>query len=144
MKNIYKSKLSIKKAVFLLSLFAALLAANLSLQAQITIQLGTGTTASANTEASPVNGYYNWMHYQTVYTAAEINAMGISVASTIDSIGYFVTVVPAGGVPNYRIRMANTTATNCAAYIPLGPLTTLDTVYTNAAPTWTAGTWNMK
>lgn len=102
------------------------------------IQLGTGTTTSGNTEASPVNGYYNFTHYQTVYTAAEINGAGITGPAMINSIAYYVTAVPAGGLPNYDIRMANTASTDCASYIT----DPVSSVYFNAAPTWTAGTWN--
>src|SRR4051812_6285583 len=110
----------------------------LSPQAQ-TIQIGTGVQTSGNTTASPINGYFNFMRYQTVYTAAEINALGVSGASDITTIGYYVTAPPAGGVPNYVIRMANTSAADASAHVA-DPLTT---VYTNVAgPTFVANSWN--
>ncbi|MEP6675968.1 MAG: GEVED domain-containing protein [Ferruginibacter sp.] len=104
------------------------------------ITLGTGTTASANTEASPISGYYNYIRYQTVYTKAEINAAGITSAGNITSLAYFVTAVPAGGVPNWEIRMANTTATDCLTH----NAATVTNVYTSALPTFTANAWNTK
>ena len=104
------------------------------------ITLGTGTTASTNTEASPINGFYNYTRYQTVYTKAEINAAGINGPAQITSLAYFVTVVPAGGVPNWEIRMANTTAVDASTHNAAA----VTNVYTSALPTFVANTWNTK
>lgn len=81
--------------------------------AQTTVTLGTGVTQSGEDEnMGPVNGYYAYMRYQVVYTAAEIIAAGGSVG-TITQFGWNVATVPdAGEVPGYKIRMANTTATD--------------------------------
>ncbi len=109
----------------------------IALRAQ-TIQLGTGVSTSGNTTASPVNGYYEYMRYQTVYTAAEINAQGIFGPIAITNMAYYLISVPDSVLKNYEVRMANTLAVNCAAHVA-DPLTT---VYFNAAPSWTANTWN--
>ncbi|MES2621689.1 MAG: GEVED domain-containing protein, partial [Bacteroidota bacterium] len=130
MKQNYK--LSTRLQLLLVCLLAAL-----SSGAQ-TIQLGSGPSTTGNTTASPVNGYYNFMHYQTVYTAAEINAQGVFGASNITTLAYNITAIPAGGLPNYEIRMANTASTNCAAHVA----DALTTVYSNVAPSFTPNSWN--
>jgi hypothetical protein len=87
-----------------------------------TITLGSGTATSVdNTTGNglgPVNGYYAYMRYQVVYTAAEIIAAGGSAGgNNITQFGWNVAAVPGGStLPNYRVRMANTTATNSASH----------------------------
>jgi hypothetical protein len=103
-----------------------------------TIQLGTGTTASGNTTASPVNAYYAYMHYQTIYTAAELNAAGITGPHNLTSLAYYVTVAPAGGLTNFNLSIGGTALTSITA-APTDPVTV---VYSNSTPTWTINTWN--
>jgi len=86
------------------------------LKAQTTVTLGSGTTTStANTTGAglgPVNAYYEYMHFQVVYTAAEITAAGGS-AGAVTQFGWNVsTASPV--LPNYKVRMAQTSATDSA------------------------------
>lgn len=88
--------------------------------AQTIVTIGSGEDTSIdNTTSSglgPVNGYYAYMHYQVVYTAEEIISAGGSVG-TVAQFGWNVATVPGGEeLPNYKIRMANTSATNSASH----------------------------
>lgn len=83
-----------------------------------TATLGSGTAVSVANSGSglgPVNSYYHYMHYQVVYTAAEITAAG-GAAGLISQFGWNVYTASAVVLPNYRIRMAQTTATNSATH----------------------------
>lgn len=105
-----------------------------------TVTLGSGTAVSVANSGNglgPVNSYYAYMHYQVVYTAAEITAAG-GTAQNISQFGWNVSTSPGTALPNYRIRMALTTATNSAAH----NTSALTEVY-NASYTSTTTGFNM-
>src|SRR5262245_58478295 len=84
--------------LFYLFLFAAMLLQNHgSAQSFITIGTGTGTTSTS--EACPVNIYYRSLHIQYMYTAAEINALGIVGPQLLDSIAFDVVSKPLNNPP---------------------------------------------
>src|SRR5690606_9666401 len=65
----------------------------------------------------PVSQYYNYMHFQVVYTAAELIAAGApSGGGPITSFGWNVSSAPNNAIPNYSVRMANVAATNSATH----------------------------
>lgn len=105
---------------------------------QITITLGTGTTAGGSTTAGPINQYYRSLHCQIVYTAAELNAAGIC-GGIINKLGFYVNSGTTYPLPNYTIKMGHTTAPNVAIYNGTG----LTTVYTTPSYTPTAGGFDM-
>jgi len=83
-----------------------------------TATLGSGTAVSNATSASglgPVSSYYAFMRYQVVYTASEITAAG-GVAGNISQFGWNVSIPSGVVLPNYKIKLAQTTATNAAAH----------------------------
>ncbi|KGO86723.1 hypothetical protein Q765_08825 [Flavobacterium rivuli WB 3.3-2 = DSM 21788] len=83
-----------------------------------TVTLGSGTEVSVADSGSglgPVNSYYAYMHYQVVYTAAEITAAG-GATGTISQFGWNVATPSVVTLPNYKIRLAQTTATNSATH----------------------------
>ncbi|MXN90052.1 T9SS type A sorting domain-containing protein [Flavobacterium sp. Sd200] len=83
-----------------------------------TATLGSGTATSVANSGSglgPVNSYYAYMHYQVVYTAAEITAAG-GASGLVSQFGWNVSTPSAVVLPNYSIKMAQTTATNSAAH----------------------------
>lgn len=102
--------------------------------------LGTGTLATGSTTAAPVNIYYQSLHGQSVYTAAEINAAGISGALQITQIGFYVASAPSRALPNFVIRMKHTTDANVASW---QTSTGMETVYSTASYTPTAGGFDM-
>lgn len=77
-----------------------------------TITLGTGTATNAYNEPSPVNITRDRSVSWTVYTAAELNAAGITGPADINRMGYFVTNIPVNTIPGYTISMKHTTAQN--------------------------------
>src|SRR5690554_6535194 len=62
-----------------------------------TVTLGSGTNVSDATfgNVGPVSQYYNYMHFQVVYTAAELIAAGApSGGGPITSFGWNVSSAP--------------------------------------------------
>lgn len=102
------------------------------------IILGTGATTNTTTTASPINIWFRSLRYQTVYTAAELQAAGAAPGQILQ-IGWYVTQIPAYDLPNYTIKMKNTTATDASTHDG----TNLQTVYTNTLYAPTAGGWDM-
>jgi len=102
------------------------------------IILGSGTTVNTTTTASPINIWYRSLRYQTVYTAAELQAAGAAPGQILQ-MGWYVTQVPTYDMPNYSIKMKHTTATNAAVHDGVG----LTQVYSNVLYAPTAGGWDM-
>ncbi|NJN77023.1 MAG: hypothetical protein HC803_00735 [Saprospiraceae bacterium] len=102
------------------------------------IILGSGTTVNTTTVASPINIWYRSLRYQTVYTAAELQAAG-AAPGLILQMGWYVTQVPLNAMPNYTISMKHTSATNAATHDGTG----LQQVYNNPLYATTAGGWDM-
>ena len=94
------------------------------------VNLGTGTSVTSTNMLSPINNSYKSIHGQSVYTAVELNAAGITGPVYISHFGFYPVGVPNLALPNFVIRMKHTSATNSASWIDG---TDLQTVYTNAA-----------
>lgn len=104
------------------------------------VTIGTGTTATGTSEASPINIYYESLHGQSIYTAAELNAAGMIGAQNITQLGFYVVTVPSLALPNFVIRMMATTDTNVANW---QTATDMQTVYTNSSYLPVAGDYHM-
>lgn len=100
------------------------------------VSLGTGTSTTGISEASPINIWYQSLHGQSVYTAAEINAAGMSGPVEITKIGFYIASAPVRALPNFVIRMKHTSDTTVANW---QSVTGMTTVYSNASYTPTAG-----
>lgn len=88
---------------------------NLSAQSII---IGTGTSTSNGSASDPIDGFFQSMRYQTVYTATELSAAGLTGGSNLTALGFSISEDYAGGVlGNYTIRLAHTSATNAASHI---------------------------
>lgn len=94
-----------------------------------TITIGSGTAINGITTASPVNIDSRRQVSQTVYTAAELNAAGITGPATINQMGYFITNIPIYNIPGYTIQMKHTTATNAGGNLN-GGYTTVKNAFT--------------
>ncbi len=101
--------------------------------------IGTGTSSNGTTAACPINVYYESLHGQSVYTAAELNAVGIYGSIDITQIGFNVTGLPTKAMPSYIIRMGHTSATDVTSWIATG----LTTHWTSTSYQPTATGWNM-
>ncbi|MGI6198171.1 MAG: C25 family cysteine peptidase, partial [Candidatus Cloacimonadaceae bacterium] len=103
------------------------------------VVLGTGTSSTGTSVASPINVYYQSLHGQSVYTKAELNAAGVIGPIYITQIGFNITGLPTKAMPNYVIRMGHTTASNVANWISTG----LTRVWSSTSYQPTATGWNM-
>jgi uncharacterized membrane protein len=70
--------------------------------------IGTGTYSAAGSTANPLSIYYKSLHGQSVYTAAELAAAGVSGSVSITHVGFNVSQVPLYALPNFIIRMKHT------------------------------------
>ncbi|HOC94913.1 MAG TPA: S8 family serine peptidase [Candidatus Cloacimonadota bacterium] len=102
--------------------------------------IGSGTGTTATTEGCPINIYKKSLHGQSVYTAAELNAAGLYGPTDITQLGFYVATAPALALPNFRMRMKHTTATDVANWISADELTT---VYSSASYQPVAGDWDL-
>ncbi|MCB5255871.1 MAG: C25 family cysteine peptidase [Candidatus Cloacimonadaceae bacterium] len=101
--------------------------------------IGNGTSNTSTSTASPINVWYKSLHGQAVYTAAELNAAGLSGSAMITQLGFNVTGLPGRSMPNYIVRMAHTSATDVSSWIQTG----LETVFTFASYQPATTGWNM-
>ncbi len=102
--------------------------------------IGSGTGTTPTTEGCPINIYKKSLHGQSVYTAAELNAAGLYGPTDITQLGFYVATAPALALPDFRMRMKHTTATDATNWISADGLTT---VYSSASYQPVAGDWDM-
>ncbi|MBW6515226.1 MAG: choice-of-anchor D domain-containing protein [Candidatus Cloacimonetes bacterium] len=101
---------------------------------------GTGTAVNTTTGAAPINIYYRSLRGQMVYSAAELQAAGITPGSWLSHFGFYPTAAPLYNLPNFRIRMMNTTATDASAHIDIS---SEYNVYFNALYAPVVGDWDI-
>jgi hypothetical protein len=100
----------------ILLLFLGLFLCFTSTNAQF-ITIGAGTTTTNGTGSDPIDGYFNSVRYQVVYTAAELTAAGLPAGSTLTGIGWSVSEDYGGGVlGSYTVRLGHTASVNSAAH----------------------------
>jgi subtilisin family serine protease len=104
------------------------------------VVIGSGTGSNGVTDGAPINVYYQSLHGQSVYTAAELNAAGVFGPVQINQIGFNVTGLPSLAMPNYLVRVGHTTATDVASWIPA---TNLSAVWSAASYQPSVTGWNM-
>src|SRR5690554_6397374 len=106
--------------------------------------IGTGTDINGTTGAAPINIWYKSIRTQSVYTMAELNAAGMIGPSTITALAFYVESAPLYDLPNFRIRMRHTTATDASEHID-GPYEEvyLVTSYAPVAGGWDQVTFNL-
>ncbi|HOV17076.1 MAG TPA: C25 family cysteine peptidase [Candidatus Cloacimonadota bacterium] len=102
--------------------------------------IGTGTSSTGTYDACPISVWYQSLHGQAVYTAAELNAAGISGQTVITQLGFYVTGLPDKTMPNYVVRMKHTTAANAASWQTAANMVT---VWSSSSYQPTATGWNM-
>ncbi|HPN40999.1 MAG TPA: C25 family cysteine peptidase, partial [Candidatus Cloacimonadota bacterium] len=101
--------------------------------------IGTGTSSNATSVAGPVNVYYESLHGQAVYTAAELTAAGVVGPINISQIGFNITGLPTLAMPNFVVRMGHSTSANVASWISTG----LSQVWSSSSYLPTVTGWNM-
>lgn len=125
----------------LFTILAAILLTAGSISAQY-VTVGTATGTNTTTGQSPINIWFRSLHYQTIYTVAELQAAGFAPGASIQEIGWDVTGAPSNALPNYTIAMGHTTNTTSGAanYVVSSTLTQ---VYNNPLYAPTAGGFDM-
>ena len=103
--------------------------------------IGTGTSTTNGTAADPIERYYNYTHYQIVYTATELTTAGISPGATIDAMGFSVSE-SAVSLSNFTIDMGHTTQATADPYISTG-LSTVKASFTYTPVVQDAGSFDM-
>jgi hypothetical protein len=127
-----------KKIFTILTFLYFILGLDINANAQF-VDIGTGTTTNTTTGAAPINIWFRSMHYQVVYTAAELTSSGALPGDTISALGWYVTGVPINNLPNYTIKLKHTNALDASVYDGAG-LATVVTVPLHAP---TAGGYDM-
>jgi len=102
--------------------------------------IGTGTSVTGNSTASPINVWFKSLHGQSVYTKAELNAAGIFGPIYITQLGFNIVGLPAVTMPNFVVRLKHTTAINVFTFVNADSLVT---VYSNPAYLPTQTGWNL-
>ena len=126
----------------LFKVFMVMLLTAGSVSAQYVTVGTTGQGTNGVNAQSPVNIYYQSLHYQTIYTVAELQAAGFASGATIQEIGWDVVGAPINAMPNYTLAMGHTAnaTSGTANYVPTSGLTQ---VYNNALYAPTAGGFDM-
>ncbi|MEM7374104.1 MAG: CARDB domain-containing protein [Bacteroidota bacterium] len=84
------------------------------------IQLGSGAFETSDFDPSPINTNFTDAHLQIIYTAAEINAAGAIGPNVLDKIGFYIAGIPDTILPNYTIKMKNTSLSLPTTYDSTG------------------------
>ncbi|MCF8297277.1 MAG: hypothetical protein K9J13_07025, partial [Saprospiraceae bacterium] len=129
------NKTFITALIFVFSIFAS----STLLSQTTTVNLGSGTATNSSNLPGPLNIYYRSLHTQFIYTKAEINAGGFNSIGDVKQFGFYVTGAPAYSLPNYTIKMKNTSASDATTHDGVG----LQTVYTTANYSPTVGGYDM-
>jgi hypothetical protein len=106
--------------------------------AQQIVQLGIDTTYDNIYSPIAISPWGKNTHFQQLYTAAELNALGVTGAAFIDSLAIDVYQAPQLPLPGYSIKIKNSAATSIGAFDGLA----LNQVYSTASFAPVAGQWN--
>lgn len=135
-KNLHITHKSFINSIFLMLLMMVTI--NM-LKAQL-ITIGTQTTQTGTTTASPYNSFWESRRLQYVYTAAEINAAIIAAGGTtgqprvITSIAWDIAAVISNHtLANYTIKLANGVSNNTTGTFTNAGLVTVKNAF-NLAP----------
>jgi hypothetical protein len=122
-----KLLIRIKTLLLLFQLTSALTA-----EAQINIQLGSGTLWN---NAIPLNSDAFYSYTQAIYTRAEMIAAGATTAGMISKIRYkTVNVTPCGTWDYWTVYMGNTTVDSFVLQTDWRPVNTMNKVFQMSLP----------
>ncbi|MFA5747096.1 MAG: prepilin-type N-terminal cleavage/methylation domain-containing protein [Candidatus Paceibacterota bacterium] len=86
-----------------------------------TVELLAGSSASSWTASNaPYNTYYMDSIAQSIYLKSDLNAAGISGASTISEVCLQCSSLPGRDIANLRIKMKNTSASSLSSFDTAG------------------------
>lgn len=108
------------------------LAFSLTAEAQINIQLGSGTLSNT---AIPLNSDAFYSYTQAIYSRNEMIAAGATTAGTISKIRYkTVNVTPCGTWDYWTVYMGNTSVDSFVLQTDWRPLNTMNKVFQMSLP----------
>ncbi|MBK9542433.1 MAG: hypothetical protein IPO49_08950 [Bacteroidetes bacterium] len=105
-----------------------------------TATIGAGTSTTNGSSADPIERYYNYEHFQILYTAAELNTAGMSAGASISAIGFSVSE-SAASLSSFTISMGLTGQTTFGTYVTA--LTVVKPAFTYTPVVQTAGNFDM-
>ena len=110
-----------------------------SLYAQTsTVTIGTGTnTATTN----PITSCWGYSYTQQIYTAAELNAQGVTGPATIYSMSFYYSSGPFSNSTDWTVYIGNTAQASFPNNTSWEPLANLSQVFTGTAAYPAAGNW---
>lgn len=74
----------------------------------------TGNAFGADLSPNPLQSYFGGTRQQTLYTAAELTALGITNGAVLNSVAINLTAVETRALQNFTVKMKNTSTTNFA------------------------------
>lgn len=99
----------------------------LPMQAQVTVQVGTGTAASAN---NPINTNWGYNYTQQIYKAAEITAAGGYSGTNITKVRfYFAAAAVPTNNDGWTVYMANSARNTFASNTDWEPIANFTQVF---------------
>lgn len=104
------------------------------------VVIGTGTSSTYSSAACPINITFKSLHGQSVYTAAELNALGVVGPAYITGLAFWVDNSPIHSLPDFMIRMKHTTDTNATNWQGVSEMVT---VFSSDNYMPAAGDWDM-
>jgi hypothetical protein len=126
--------------IWLNAICILLFSTNVNAQAVI---IGTGASTTSGATADPVERYYNYEHFQMVWTAAELSAAGLPAGAVLTGLGFSISE-SASSLVNYTISMGHTaTATQATANPYTTGLTVVKNPFTYLPIVQAAGSFQM-
>jgi hypothetical protein len=105
-----------------------------------TYTIGTGTSASST---NPFYGTYNYGWCKTIYTAGEMNAAGLTAATDIIGIGFYVGNTPVNYcMENQYVYMRHTTTSQYESTDTNYPGNAMHTLVFNGNTTYNGSGWH--
>lgn len=110
-----------------------------NIKAQTIVTLGSGIDSTLSGESSPINIYFRSHHCQILYTKTELNAAGASGPGVISKLGFNILRTTTESLPNFSIKLKNTTSNDLSVYENLG----LNTVFSSQTYSPTSGGFDL-
>ena len=140
-KELFKSSYKRYLLGILLTL-SFLVGANWSAWSQ-TFIIGDGTmTTDGSGTNDPVDRYFEYNRYQTVYLASELTAGGMVAGDFLDGLGWSISE-GGFGLANYTISIGHTTAVDASSHITSGDISIVKDPFTYNTVVQSPGSFQM-
>lgn len=120
------------------SLSIAALGLIFTTSAQTTVQVGTGT---GTTNSNPISCYYGYSYTQQIYTAADLNAVGITGPAEITKIGFFFNNGGGANSTGWTVYIGGSARTEFTTDTDWEPVANLTNCFSGNVVFPAAGNW---